>query len=213
VLPTTRQCPVQPRDALGVAQVSQRRALTSRQPILPALLQHLSLLFVFCALTIRGQIVSREYQLKAVFLYRFTQFIDWPAAAFPTPQTPITIGILGPDPFGSYLEASIRDEKVHNRPLSVQHYQSVQYATNCHVLFISSSEGTRLSKVLGALKGRSILTVGETEDFAFRGGMIQFITERNRIRFRINLQASRAAGFQMSSKLLDLAEIVSAKQD
>jgi hypothetical protein len=168
-------------------------------------------LFVFCVLTVRGQIVSREYQLKAVFLYRFTQFVDWPPAAFPTPQTPITIGILGSDPFGSYLEAAIHDEKVHNHPLSLERYQSVQNATNCHVLFISASEGTRLSKVLAALKGRSILTVGETEDFASRGGMIQFITERNRIRFRINLQASRAAGFQVSSKLLELAEIVTAK--
>jgi hypothetical protein len=166
-------------------------------------------LFVFYALTIRGQIVSREYQLKAVFLYRFTQFIDWPPAAFPTPQAPITIGILGPDPFGSFLETSIRDERVHNRPLSVQRYQSVQDATNCHVLFISASEANRLPKVLAALKGRSILTVGETEDFASRGGMIQFITERNRIRFRINLQASRAAALQISSKLLELAEIVS----
>jgi hypothetical protein len=170
-------------------------------------------LFVFCALTVRGQIVSREYELKAVFLYRFTQFIDWPPSAFPTPQTPITIGILGPDPFGSALEAAVRDEKVHGRPLSVRRYQSIQDATNCHVLFIGASAGIRLPRILAALKGRSILTVGEAEDFASRGGMIQFIAERNRIRFRINLQAARAAGFQMSSRLLELAEIVSTRQD
>jgi hypothetical protein len=180
---------------------------------MPAVLQHLSLLFVFCVLTIRGQVVSREYQLKAVFLYRFTQFIDWPPSAFPKPQAPITIGILGPDPFGSSLQGAIRDEKVHDRPLNVQHYQSIQDATNCHVLFISASQGPRLPKILAALKGRGILTVGETEDFASRGGMIQFITERNRIRFRVNLQATRAAGFQISSKLLELAEVVSTKQD
>ena len=213
MLPTTPKCPVQPCHAIRVAHASQRRALNSRQPFLPALLQHFGLFFIFCALTIRGQSVSREYQLKAVFLYRFTQFIDWPSAAFSTPQTPITIGILGPNPFGSFLEAAIRDERVHNRSLSVQRYQSIQDATNCHILFVSASEGTRLPKILDALKGRSILTVGETEDFASRGGMIQFITERNRIRFRINLQASRAAGLQISSKLLELAEVISTRQE
>jgi hypothetical protein len=187
--------------------------LISRQSTLPSRIQHLSLLFVFCALTIHGQTASREYQLKAVFLYRFTQFVDWPPSVFATPQTPITIGILGSDPFGSSLESAIRDERVHDRPLSVQHYKSVQDATNCHVLFISASEASRLPRILAALKGRNILTVGETEDFASRGGIIQFITERNRIRFRINLQASRAAGFQISSKLLELAEIVTTRQE
>lgn len=171
------------------------------------------LLLTFSALTIRGEIVSREYQLKAVFLYRFTQFVDWPAASFPTPQTPIIIGILGRDPFGTVLDAAIHGEKVHNRPLSIQRFQSFQEATNCHVLFISAAEASRLPKVLAALDGRSILTVGETEDFASRGGMIQFITERNRIHFRINLQATRAAGFEISSKLLELAEIVASKRE
>jgi hypothetical protein len=170
-------------------------------------------LFVFCVPTTRGQVASREYELKAVFLYRFTQFIDWPPSAFPTPQAPIIIGILGPDPFGSSLQSAIRDERVHNHPLCVQHYQNIQDVTNCHVLYITASEEPRLPKILAALKGRSTLTVGETENFASRGGMIQFITERNRIRFRINLQATRAAGFEISSKLLELAEIVSTKQD
>src|SRR5262249_926438 len=140
VLSTTPQCPV--------AHASQQRGLISHPPSLPTFLQHLTLLFVFSALTIRGEIVSREYQLKAVFLYRFTQFIDWPPSAFATPQTPITIGILGPDPFGSFLDATVRDEKVHNHPLRVQRYQNIQDATNCHVLFISGSEGPRLPKIL-----------------------------------------------------------------
>ncbi|HYG35908.1 MAG TPA: YfiR family protein, partial [Clostridia bacterium] len=141
-----------------------------------------------CALTLRGQVVSREYQLKAVFLYRFTQFVDWPPTAFSSQDSPIIIGVLGRDPFGGYLEAAVRNERVRNRLLAIQHHQRIQDAMNCHLLFISPSEQARQEKVLADLKARSILTVGETEGFARDGGMIQFITEQNRIRFRINLQ-------------------------
>jgi hypothetical protein len=92
--------------------------------------------------------------------------------------------------------------------LTIQRYQRSQDANNCHLLFICSSEREHLEKIFADLKGRSILTVGETEDFAFRGGMIQFMTERNRIRFRINQKAALAANLRMSSKLLGLAEVI-----
>jgi len=159
-----------------------------------------------------AQEISREYQLKAVFLYRFTQFVDWPATAFPSPDSPIIIGVLGGNPFGEHLRAAVRDERVHNRRLIVQEYQRSQEAKNCHLLFISAAEAPRLEKTLAALKGGSILTVGEPEGFVLRGGMIQFVTEQNRIRFRINLQAARAANLQISSKLLELAEVVDARK-
>jgi hypothetical protein len=171
------------------------------------------LLLALCALALRGQEVSREYQLKAIFLYRFAQFVDWPETAFPSPNSPLIIGVLGPDPFGGYLEAAVRNERIRKRRLSVQHFQRSQDARHCQILFISASESERLEKIQAELAGRSILTVGETEGFALRGGMIQFITERNRIRFLINLKAAKAEHLQISSKLLELAEVVSAQKE
>src|SRR6266852_4378714 len=63
---------------------------------------------------------SPEYQLKGVFLFNFAQFVEWPPTAFPEPQTPLVIGVLGEDPFGPYLDETVRGEKVNNRPLVVQ---------------------------------------------------------------------------------------------
>ena len=160
-----------------------------------------------------GQVVSREYQLKAVFLYRFTQFTEWPEAASPTADTPIVIGVLGKDPFGKYLDLAIRNERVHNRRLTIQRYQRSEEAKNCDLVFISTSEEGRLEKCLADLKGRSILTVGEMEGFALRGGMIEFFTERNRVQFRVNLAAARAANLRISSKLLELAEVVNVQKE
>jgi hypothetical protein len=156
---------------------------------------------------------AQEYQVKAVFLFNFAQFVDWPPQAFPEAQTPLVIGVLGEDPFGAYLDETVRDEKVNNRPLAVQRYRRVEEIKTCHILFISRSEADRLGQILASLKERSILTVSDTEGAAQRDVMIRLVTEKNKIRLRINLQAARAANLTISSKLLRPAEIVAAGRD
>jgi len=157
--------------------------------------------------------VSREYQVKAVFLFNFAQFVDWPAGTFPSAQAPLVIGVLGNDPFDGFLDDTIRDEKVNDHPLVVQRYQRVEEIGACHILFISQSESGRLDRILARLKDRNILTVGDEEDFARRGGMIRFVTENNKIRLRINMDAAKAAELTISSKLLRPAKIVTTGKD
>jgi len=154
-----------------------------------------------------------EYQIKAVFLFNFAQFVDWPSNAFSEAQAPLVIGVLGEDPFDAYLDETVRGEKVNNRPVIVQRYQRVAEIKTCHVLFISRSEADRLEQILAALKGRSILTVGDFDGFARRGGMIRFVTEKNKIRLRIGLETAKAANMTISSKLLRPAEIITPGKD
>jgi hypothetical protein len=155
----------------------------------------------------------REYQVKAVFLLNFARFVEWPPEAFAGPQAPLVIGVLGDDPFGDYLDETVRGEKVNDRPFVVQRYHHVEEMDGCHVLFISRSEAGRLDSVLAALKGRSILTVSDMDGFAQNGGMIRLVTENNRIRLRINVDAADAARLTISSKLLRLAKIVVPGKD
>lgn len=157
--------------------------------------------------------VSKEYKVKALFLYNFSQFVEWPAEAFPEAQTPLVIGVIGEDPFGAYLDEIVRGEKVSNHPLVVQRYQRVEEIKTCHILFVSQSETKQLEQIFPSLKGRKILTVGEVEGFAQRGGMIRFVTEKNKIRFRVNLEAAKAANLTISSKLLRPAEIIAPGKD
>jgi len=174
----------------------------------------LSLLLLSRGLAMPAQTpASPEYQLKAVFLFNFAQFVEWPATAFPEPQTPVVIGVLGEDPFGAFLDETVRGEKVNNRPLAVQRFRRVEEIKNCHVLFISRSERDRLGQILPSLKGRNILTVGDAEDFAGRGGMIRFVTEKNKIRLKINVDAAKTADLTISSKLLRPAEIVTSGKE
>ena len=172
--------------------------------------------FVISALLLSGTLQAAaptEYQLKAVFLFNFAQFVDWPQESFPEAQMPLVIGVLGEDPFGTYLDEIVSGETVNNRQLEIQRYRRVDEMKTCHILFISQSESKQLEQIVADLKGRSILTVSDSDGFTRYGGMIRFVTEKNKLRLRINLEAATAANLTISSKLLRPAEIVTPGKD
>jgi hypothetical protein len=153
-----------------------------------------------------------EYQVKAVFLFNFAQFVEWPSESRPEAGEPFVIGVLGGDPFGSSLDEVVRGEKIAGHPLVVKRYQAAQEIDDaCHILFISRSESEKLKPILVALKGRQILTVSDIDDAAGHGVMIRLLlNEKNKLRLAINVQAAKAAGLTISSKLLRPAEIVTS---
>jgi hypothetical protein len=146
-----------------------------------------------------------EYQIKAAFIFNFAKFVEWPATALPKPTSPIVIGILGENPFHDDLEKTIRNKTVEDHPLVIKEFHSTTEVTNCHILFISNSETARLPQILKGLEGASILTVGEMERFNESGGMINFVFEGTKIRFKINNEAATRTGLKISSKLLSYA--------
>jgi hypothetical protein len=147
-------------------------------------------------------------EVQAVFLFNFAQFVDWPAEAFPDPHAPLVIGILGKDPFGSYMDETVRGETVRGRTFRVDRYRRVEEVRECQILFISRSETKHLDSILAALKGKPILTVSNGDDFDRGGGMIRFILDKSKIRLSVDLEAAQAAKLTFSSKLLRSAEIV-----
>jgi len=143
-----------------------------------------------------------EYQVKAAFLLNFTKFVEWPAAAFEGPASPINICIFGDDPFGGALDRMLGGEDVNGRSLTVGRITRTPGLKTCQVLFLpdSEKEGLKMLPGLGP-----VLTVGEEESFLHHGGMIAFIIENRRVRFRINRIAAENAGLKLSSKLLNVA--------
>jgi len=152
-----------------------------------------------------------EYQVKAAFVFNFVQFVDWPAAAFAAAESPLIIGVIGEDPFGPVLDATVKGEKINGRSLAVKRLAANDDPAACHVLFVSRSEQDRVGSLLERLKGAPVLTVSEQDGFARRGGVINFITLENKVRFEINPSAARRAGLSISSKLLNLARNVSSE--
>jgi len=151
---------------------------------------------------------TKEYQLKAVFLFNFTQFVDWPPEAFATEQSPLVIGILGNNPFGSVLELTVSGETVKGHPVIIRQYTNPEDIKDCHILFINAEDAKKSEDIIAAVKGRNILTVSDAPGFMRQGGMIRFVSTDNKIKFQINAGASKEANLVISSKLLRLAEVV-----
>jgi hypothetical protein len=151
---------------------------------------------------------SPEYLIKAAYLYNFAMFIEWPPDAFSTRTSPFVIGILGADRFDRALERTVAGKRIDRRPIVVRRVDTPQELRRCHIVFVSSSDASRSADVLGRLDGLPILVVGETADFARRGGSLAFLIEENRVRFEVNLDAARRAKLTISAKLLTLAKTV-----
>jgi hypothetical protein len=107
------------------------------------------------------------------------------------------------------LDQIVKNEVVNGRRIEVRRFQRSEDIDLCHLLFVNVPNAMRLKAVMSTLQGRAILTVGDADDFLEQGGMIQFITQDNRIRLRINLSVATAAGLTLSSKLLRPAQIIS----
>lgn len=150
----------------------------------------------------------KEYQIKAACLLNFVQFIEWPAAAFPKPETPIIIGVLGDDPFGNVLEQTFQDESVQGHPLVLKRSRQLEELKSCHMLFVSRSERPRLAEILANLGDASVVTVGELDEFARTGGIINFYIDGGKIRFEVNADAAQRKGLKIGSQLLKRARIV-----
>jgi uncharacterized protein DUF4154 len=155
-----------------------------------------------------GQQKPSEYQVEAAYLYNFSRFVEWPAPAAATANDAFTICVLGEDPFGPALDAVLAGEKIGNRSVVAKRISTARESAGCQILFISSSEATRLNKIIEALDKTAVLTVSDIPQFAQRHGMIQFVLEENRIRFEVNLTAAQRAGLMLSSELLKVATTV-----
>jgi hypothetical protein len=152
--------------------------------------------------------ITSEYAVKAAFLYNFAKFVEWPANAFRGVHDPLTLCVLGEDPFGRELDQSVNGKMIDGRPIVVRRSVKLTDLAECRILFVSSSEEPRLAQILAAVDDRAVLTIGEDEAFARAGGIISFVVRQNRVRFQIDRSAAARAGLSIGSRLLELAETV-----
>lgn len=152
---------------------------------------------------------ARTLEAKVELLYRITKFIEWPRHAFPGGSRQITLAIFGEDELAAELVGRLSTRTVNGRDLFVRCVLRPEDARGCQVLFIAASEEKRIPEILQALQGASVLTVADTNGFASRGGMVDFLLEGDRVHFQINRQRVEKAQLKISAKLLALAQIVS----
>jgi len=165
-------------------------------------------LLAICVSTVGAQSPPRtEYEIKAAYLFTFARFVEWR----PQPSrddSAFTICIVGTDPFGAVLDSTLAGAVIRGRKVGARRLTAADAATGCHIVFIGASEERRVGTIVPSLTASGTLTVSDMPRFAEHGGMIQFVTAANRVRFEINLGSARQAGLTMSSELLKVASAV-----
>lgn len=174
-------------------------------------------IFMLCALLAAAATLpvhpaapAAEEQVKAVFLFNFAHFVEWPPGRFASATQPFVIELAGAEALQPALEEAVRGETIDGHPMRVVRVAHGGMEGSGHILFIGNSQAAQLPALLSAGARSGTLTVSDLPDSARRGVMIEMVNERNRIRLRINLEAARAAGLTISSNLLRPAEIVTA---
>jgi hypothetical protein len=149
-----------------------------------------------------------EAEIKAAFILNFAKFTDWPAQTFADENTPLTVGFVGADDAFAAFQAISSGKHVNGRKVTALHLGSAQNAPQCQILFLRWAKTDTPHTGLGIANDPGALSIGESEDFLKRGGMIRLFVEDNRIKFDVNVGAASRAKIRLSSKLLALARSV-----
>jgi hypothetical protein len=155
-------------------------------------------------LPIRAQTAEEEYRLKAAFVARFPQFVEWPAPALDGRRT-LDLCIVGPtSPFDRTLDELVEGEALAGRRLATRVVEPAGRFEGCHLLFLSTTTPAR-EAALKRVDGRPILTVSDAPRFLDEGGIILLRVADRRVRFDVSVSAAERAGLRLSSQLLRLA--------
>jgi hypothetical protein len=175
-------------------------------------LQFLTMVIAWAFFTATGLLAQQakpsEYQVKAAYLYNFGRFVKWPAGVAAGKGDSFPVCVLGRDPFGPILDSTLAGEALEGKPVVIRRITRPQDATDCRILFVSSTEEHHLKEILAAIDQAGVLTVSDIPGFSRRGGMIQFVVEGDRVRFEINLASTESARLVLSSELLKVAAAV-----
>lgn len=154
--------------------------------------------------SVAAQSVS-DSQVKAAYLYSFAKFAEWPARKFPEPSTPILFCLVSDPGFESELNRTMIGKTISGRTVRIVLVEEVEQARNCHVLFLNTARSRQTQRILEGVRGAAVLTVGETDDFLQKGGMIRFVLHDERVQFEVNHKIASQEGLYISARLLGVA--------
>lgn len=162
---------------------------------------------VFCAVASSSfaQNQVSEYDVKAAYLFNFGKFVRYAPSEAVIKRQSFDLCIIGENPLANTLDELAANEHLDGKPARVLRFKTVSEARECAIAYISGSEGARIGADLDALRGQAVLTVSDAGSFLQHGGMVQFITVGNHVRFAVNLDAVRKAQLSLSSELLKVA--------
>jgi hypothetical protein len=165
---------------------------------------------IYVGRALQAQQSPTEFQVKAAYLFNFLKFVEWPDDASADPQTHWMIGVVGNQQIEDELTQLVSGKNVQGHVVQVKGLRPADDMRGCRIVFIGTAEKKQLPPILASLRGSSVLTVADMDNFVESGGMIQLVMEDNRVRLAIDVGATVRARLKVSSKLLALARVVTS---
>jgi len=154
---------------------------------------------------------ASESSVKAALVYKFASYVEWPAEAFPSPDTPLAICVVGADDVAADLEPLIRGRTVNNRSFALRRLKEGEGIGGCHVVYVGRREAIRINAIARAARAQSALVVSDAERGLENGSVINFIPVEDRIGFEVSIDAAERSNLRISSRMLTVARRVVPK--
>jgi hypothetical protein len=181
------------------ASVFRRRSITNRALLLAALL---------FGVRAEAQTAMGESQVKAMFVYNFLKFVEWPVARFLGARDPFVVVIIGEGATADATEHFLSSKAIGERQLLVRRARWDQSLAGVRAAFIVERDARKLRRLLDAAAAAGVLTIGEGDGFTTSGGVIGLLVQDRKVRFDVDTSAAQLAGLRISSKLLALTRAV-----
>jgi hypothetical protein len=170
--------------------------------------RHWALLLGAFVILLAGPAPADDADVQALFITKVALYVEWPADAFADPDAPIVIGILDDEQLATALGAAVIDTKAKGRSFEVRPLAAVEEADTCHIVVLGSNRRYDLRRTARELRGKSILTIASSPNFAKDGGILSMEMHRGKVAFEVNNRTAKKSDIKISSRLLRLASNV-----
>jgi hypothetical protein len=144
-------------------------------------------------------------QIKAAYLVKFANYIEWPPGSFEGPESPIVIGVIGADRLADELQRITHDRQVGKRPVAVRRLTTSDTSARVHILYMGTRAGDRLKSWFQSVEGQPMLSVTDSTHDLAHASAIKFVIDKNRVRFDVSVPAAERSGIKITALLLTVA--------
>jgi len=185
------------------------QARTSRCRVARAFARLAACVVFLAAGTLPAQ--ALEYRVKATYLYKLAEFIEWPDASFASPSAPLEICVVGINPFDAVLATAAWARQIRNHPVVVRHLPEMDDSVACHVMYIAGSPQQPVAGILERVRGKPVLSVTDDANDPDSRGVVHFVLHENKVRFAIDDALAAQGGLRINARVLDLAVSVNPR--
>ena len=148
---------------------------------------------------------AQKEMFHSIFIYNFRKYVKWPDNMN---SGKFVIGVLGTSAIQTDLKAMGSAKQVNGMSIEVKQFNSAAEISDCHILYVASSERGNIDKIISKTKSQQVLIVTGNPGLAKKGAAIHFVEVEGKIKFELNQKNAEARGLKVAGSLASLAILV-----